>query len=115
MSAENEQEMFSWIHEIQALIASDSKEPELFLQIVRLAMPKRPDIDYQSKSLEELEDIQSKFEEILNNEINQFVDICLKESETIQDALAKREIIEVEHKYKKERDDIALELKRRGN
>jgi len=115
MSAENEQEMFSWIHEIQALITSGSKEPELFLQIVRLAMPKRPDIDYQSKSLEDLEDIQSKFEEILNNEINQFVDICLKESDDIQDALAKREIVEVEHRYKKERDDIALELKRRGN
>jgi len=115
MSAENDQEMYSWIHEIQALITSDTREPELFLQIVRVAMPKRQEIDYPSKSLEELEDIISKFDENVNNEINQFVDICLKESNAILDQLAKREIAEIEHKYKKDKDEISFELKKRGN
>jgi len=114
MSAESEQDMESWIHEIQALITSDTKEPELFLQIVRVAMPKRQEIDYHSKSLEELEEAFTKFEETMNNEINHFVDICLQESNGILDELAKREITEVEHKSKKEKDDIALELKRRS-
>jgi len=115
MSAENDQEMDSWIQEIQALKNSETNEPELFLQIVRLAMPKRKEVDYSSEPLDVLEEFLVSLDDTMKADINNFVDICFRESNSILDELAKREISEVEQKYKKERDEVSQELKRRGN
>jgi len=100
MSAENDIQMDSWVQGIQALINSETKEPELFLHIIRLAMPKRKEIDY-SKPVEELEDLLLNLDENMKNEINSFVDICLRETNGITDELTKREINQVEQKIQK--------------
>jgi len=101
--------------------APSEEEMESWIMCIRNALSKRrsltgqnsTSIDYNSKSLEELESELQSLDEQMKLEINHYLDELLKVKEDIINELMYREIEEMRRSYSREMDEIQLEIQHR--